>query len=439
MDIKINVLSESENEIEALFSPEEIADDIEKEVAKQVKTIKIDGFRPGKVPIHIIKQMYGNALEYTAAEKVSNKKFQEIVKEKNIRLLNEPIMTDFKFEPGKDLFFKVKYEILPKIELKEYKGIEIEIPDFLVSDKAINEELNRLLIANAEFEDAEVVENKNYKITVDLFKYNDDGKLSESASEKNLEISLLNERVNQQLVEGAIGKKVGDFFEFSFEDHHHHEHEHDHEHDHNHEHHHEVLHFQAVINDVKKILLPELSDEFIIKITRDKAKNENELREQIRKDIQSYYDSNIRQILIGQLQYEIIKRNDFNPPSTLINNYLDNYVKTETEKAAKNKKKLDTKVLREKFLPQAVNLVKWYLIIDAIKNENNITVTDEFIENKAKESADMYGVKPEVLKSYFSSDEMKKQFLDEVVIDFLISQNNIKKVDPEQFNKKEKS
>ncbi|MGE5846416.1 MAG: trigger factor family protein, partial [Ignavibacteria bacterium] len=72
MEFKIIDINTSEKEVEVTLSYEEIKKDIESEVLKQTKKIQIPGFRKGKVPVTVLKRMYGDALEYEASEKVAN-------------------------------------------------------------------------------------------------------------------------------------------------------------------------------------------------------------------------------------------------------------------------------------------------------------------------------------------------------------------------------
>ncbi|MCW8805720.1 MAG: trigger factor family protein, partial [Ignavibacteriaceae bacterium] len=78
MEFKVNDISQSEKEVEVTFSYDEIRSEIDSEVKKQTSKIQVPGFRKGKVPKHIIKQRYGDSLEFEASEKVANTKFWEI-------------------------------------------------------------------------------------------------------------------------------------------------------------------------------------------------------------------------------------------------------------------------------------------------------------------------------------------------------------------------
>ena len=74
MEYKLNELNSSEQEVEVSYAYDEIKKEIETEVRKQTKNIQMPGFRKGKVPLGVLKKMYGDALEHEASEKVANSK-----------------------------------------------------------------------------------------------------------------------------------------------------------------------------------------------------------------------------------------------------------------------------------------------------------------------------------------------------------------------------
>ncbi len=89
--------------------------------------------------------------------------------------------------------------------------------------------------------------------------------------------------------------------------------------------------------------LPKLNEELIKKATKDKVSTEPELKEEIRKDIQNYYDQRTEELVRGKLVSEIVKSNDFVPPKSLVNNILEEYVKNEEEQSKKSKYPLTKK------------------------------------------------------------------------------------------------
>jgi len=339
LDIKIKDITTSEQELEATYKYDEIKDQIEKEVLKQSKKIQIPGFRKGKVPIAMIKKMYGDSLDFEASEKIANNKFWEISKDKEINPIGQPVLSDIKFKPGEDLYFKVKYEVYPKIELKKYKGLDIEIPDYKVKDEDIEKEILHIKKSNTKQESAEKVVGKENVIDVEVLRINDDGTAYKNSKSEKIQIDLSNENVSMDIVKNSKDKKVGDKFRFSFNDERKIKNSKGEE-----EAITENFIYEAMINEIKKAVLPELDDELVKKITKDKVSNEKELRDEIRKDISTYFDQQEKEFFNNKLISLIVEENEFNPPSTIVNNYLENLVKHEEEHAKKDGHKTLTKL-----------------------------------------------------------------------------------------------
>lgn len=69
--------------------------------------------------------MYGDALEYEASERLLTLFFWKVAEANQLKPIGQPTMTDLKFDPEKELFFKVKYETIPLLDVKDYKGISL--------------------------------------------------------------------------------------------------------------------------------------------------------------------------------------------------------------------------------------------------------------------------------------------------------------------------
>jgi trigger factor len=433
LELNVKELSASENEVEITLKFEEIKEDIENEIKKQSKSIQLPGFRKGKVPMSLIKKKFGDTLEYEASEKVANQQFWEIAKEKSLNPIGQPTMTDFNFKPGEDLRFKIKYEVVPRIEVKDYTKQKIEIPDFVVKDSDVETELDRIIRANRTFEETDLVgEDKNYLLDVQIYKLNEKGE-SENEKGEKLEIDLTNEGVHKDIQERSKGKKVGDSFNFSFDD------ERKVKNDKGIE---ETVkeHFdyKVKINGIKKIISPELTEEFIKKVTKDKISNEEDLRNEIRKDIEHYYEHRTEEFLHGKLITSIIKNNDFDPPKTLVNNILEELVRNEEEYIKKQGyPKISREDLKDRYIITAENDVKWFLIKAEILKKENITITDEEIKTLAEKDAEKTGISSEKLMNYYKNSAQNEKLLDKKLFDFLKEKNDIVKVDPEKLTKSE--
>ena len=433
MEFNEKELSSSEKEIEITLVYEEVKNDIETEVKKQSRSIQIPGFRKGKVPMTILKKRFGDALEYEASEKVANSRFWKIADEKELKPIGQPIITDFNFKPGEDLRFKVKYEIVPDINAKDYTAQKIEIPDFQIKDDEVEKEIDYVIQSNRTLEDAEIVgEDKNYLLDVILYRLKDTGEKENSKGEK-IEIDLSKEGVNKEIIENARKKKPGDIFKFGFDD------ERTTKNDKGEEEKiKEHFEYEVEIKGIKKIVLPELNEELVKKVTKDKVSTVDEFRKDIRKDIQSYYDQRSDEFLRNRLINSIIKNNDFVPPSTLVNNILDQIVKNETEHYKKHEHgNPDVNALKERYLKTAENDVKWFLLKDDIIKKEDISIPEEELKEMAEKDAEKTGISVDKLLNYYKNSGQNERLLDKKLFDFLKEKNNIVKVDPEKLNKTE--
>lgn len=433
MELNVKELSASEKEIEITLKFDDVKNDIEAEVKKQTKSIQLPGFRKGKVPMNILKKRFGDALEYEASEKIANKHFWEIAKEKDLNPIGQPTMTDLDFKPGEDLSFKVKYEVIPQIELKDFTDQKIEVPDFKVKDSDVEKEVDHLVRSNKTLEDAEVIgDANNYLLDALVYRLNDKGEPENEKGEK-LEIDLSNEGVNKDILENSKGKKAGDSFTFSFDE------ERTVKNDKgDDEKVKENFSYKVEIKGIKKIIFPELNEEFVKKITKDKVSNEEDLKKEIKKDIESYYEGKTEEILRGMLIATIVKNNEFTPPSALVNNILEELVKDEEEYLKKQGyPTVNTGELRERFKTTAENDVKWFLIKSELIKKENFSVTDEELKELAEKDAEKTGISVEKLLNYYKNSGQNDKILDQKLFDFLKEKNNIVKVDPEKFNKSE--
>jgi len=434
LEYKINEISLTEKEIEVTLLFDEIKTDVESEVKKQTKGIQIAGFRKGKVPPALIKKMYGDALEHEASEKVANHQFWEIAKENHLHPIGQPTMTDIQFKPGENLFFKVKYEVVPKLELKDYTGLNIDIPKFEVKDEEVEAEIKYILKANGTNEPAdEVGEDRNFILDLEMKRVDEDGNVIEGTKPESIQIDLTNERVQQDIVDNAKGKKTGESFSFSFTDERTEKDENGEEKKVS-----EKYIYSAFIKGIRKIVSPELNEELIKKVTKDKVTNETDLRAEIRKDIQAYYDQKTEEMTQDRLFSLIVKNNDFVPPVSLVNNILEDMVKNEEETSKKQGyKKYDKVEASNRLRKSAEYNVKWYLIKEAIQKKENIIISDEELAELAAIDAEKTGIAVDKLINYYKSSNYGEKLIDKKTYDFLKEKNNINSVDPETFSQKE--
>ncbi len=136
----------------------------------------------------------------------------------------------------------------------------------------------------------------------------------------------------------------------------------------------------------------------------------------------------------GKLVTEIIKNNDFNPPKTLVNNILEEYVKNEEEQAKKSKYPFNKEEAKTRLLKSAEIEVKWYLIKNEIQKLENIIITDDDLKELAEKDSQKTGIPVDKLLNYYKSSNQFEKTLDQKLFEFLKTNNTLNKVHPDKLN-----
>lgn len=427
MEKKINVLNESVSEMEITFAADEISEDIKSEISKQSKKIQIDGFRKGKAPQSVIKKLYGDSLEYEAAEKVANKKFWNSVDSQNIKPLGEPVMTSFDYKPGGELKFKIKFEVYPNIELKQYKNIDITLPKYSVTEKDVEEQLKSVRQSRASFVDAEVVEGNEFHVTIDLQEKDANGKPILGKEYKGMTVDLSRATTNPQIVENSQTKKVGENFEFVFVDAHTHKKD-----DGTEEEHSEEKRFDATITKIQKQVLPPIDEAFVHSITRGEHSDEAGLKTFLREMLDNEVERTTEKMLNNTLDSKLIEYNNFEPPKTLVDYFFNKILKEEKEQRGKNFK--PTKEFEEQMRWDTETMFKLQVIREKIVEAENLELTNEIVEKFLEEDSRMLKVPIEKLRAVAENEEKRREFSNRLYRNFLKQSNNIKYVSDEKLS-----
>ncbi len=429
MELKINEVSTGVNEIEVDLTYDEIKPEIEEAYKKESKTITIDGFRKGKAPMHFIKKMYGEAIEYKASEDIAQKKFWDIAGEKGLKPISVPQLTDLDFVPFEKLSFKIKYEVKPKLELKDYTGLEIEKHLFNVKDEDIESEIKYMYKANGSYEPAEVVENEDYRITCDLERTNNDEHAHEAPKSENIVIDLSDPKVNEEIVKSAMGKKIGEKFSFTFVD----------EHMHGEEAHRVEYAYDGLIKKIEKFVNPAETEEFFKKISQNKATNLAELKAELVSNVESYYKNQSEQIYLNSLLNEVVKNNDFPAPPGYTESILKQFVDMEKENAKRYKDPhFDEKAAEEQLKDKAEWNAKWRIILENIAEKENLKVEESELEELAKKESEGTGISVAKLMKYYKDTNREELLLEDKVVKFLTDNNKAKEIDANEKVKTEK-
>jgi trigger factor len=144
MQFTVNTTSGLERRIEVQIPEARVAGEVDRRLRDLSRTVKVQGFRPGKVPLPIIKQKYGSQVHGDAISELIRQGYSDAVKQENLRPASSPNIEPIQIEPGADLKFAAVIEVMPEVVVKPVAEVKIERPKADVTDADVDAMLDSM-------------------------------------------------------------------------------------------------------------------------------------------------------------------------------------------------------------------------------------------------------------------------------------------------------
>ncbi len=424
MEVTIKSNTDCEQEMQITMSQEELAPHFEKAYREAAPALEIKGFRKGKVPMHMIKKMFGASIEYQAVEDISNDMFRKEIETRDINPIGTPTIVKLDFKPGTPLTYAIKYEVRPQFELKDYSGLTIEKYIHNSNDTELNNEIERLQQTNSTLEEAQKIDDENYVATVDMVDFDEKGTILSTSKREGMRIYLKEKSTEKEIKEALQGISVGEVKDVKFT------HQHgDHSHD---------VHLQLTVKKIEKVILPTADDTLAQKISNGKFQTIEELKQNIKKDLEDFWKERSDRRFENDLLSEIVKQYDFTIPESLIQNVTDTFIE-DAKNQQPNKqlpKNFNKKQYREQSRETAIWQSKWLLIKEKFITKEKIEIADAEIEKIAEEESAKLNIDKERLVNFYkSSDNALERLKYTRLIDILKQNVKITEVVTDDYSK----
>lgn len=398
-------------------------DAVNKVYKREVKKITIPGFRKGKAPRALIEKEYGAEVFYEDAMRdLYPEALESAAKEANLTLVRDKIDLDV-VEAGKNGFtFKAVVTVEPEISIDNYKGIEIKPMSLEITEEDIDVDVKRIQERNSRLVTVEDRPAENGDIAVIDFEGFLDGVAFDGGKAENYSLTLGDGQFIPGFEEQIVGHNTDEEFTINvtFPE----------------EYQAEELagkatEFKIKLHEIKKRELPEVNDEFVQDVSEfdNVADFRNDLKEKLQKsreeEAENDKNNQISKKLAELLVAEI--------PQAMYENQIDNIIgEFEMNLRAQGLDintymqymGLDEAALREQYKERAENQVKVRLALKAVAEKENITVTDEEVEEEYKNVAEAYKVEVERVKAAFTAEEIASDLKAKKAID-LVRDNTV--------------
>ena len=403
------------------------ASEIDEKVQSRLREIgknqKIPGFRPGKAPMSILKQRFGQAVMGEVLERAVGDSSQQVIQERGLRPAGQPDISVESFDEGQDLVYRMKLELLPDIEPMDFSQIQVTTQKIEVPDHEVDEALERLASQQKESKPVEEPRpaRKGDILVVD-FSGEVDGEKYPGMEAEDHHLELGSNRFVEGFEDQLIGIQPGEekTVEVTFPEGYM-----------NSQLSGKTAQFHVKVKELREAEPVEINDEFAQKFGEEDL---NGLKERVRDQIRQDYERLTRQRTKRQLLDQLADGHSFDVPQSMVDSEF-NAIWQQIEQDRQNGQ-LDAEdaekseeQLQEEYKQIAERRVRLGLLLSEVGRNQQIDVTQEELNKALIEEVQRYpGREREVFEHYQNSQDalqnLRAPIYEDKVIDYILELAN---------------
>jgi len=416
MQVSLTATGGLERRLEVAIPAAEIDGEVAQRLNRISRTARLKGFRPGKAPIAVIRQQYGEQVHGEVINDLMRSSFSEAVAREKLNPAGGPRIEPIAMSPGSDLKYAAVFEVLPEIKLKPLANLTIEKPVASVSDKDLEAMVDTLRKQRPAFNEVTRGAIATDRVTVD-FKGTIDGTEFDGGSGNNVAITIGTGQVMKEFEDALLGAKAGDAREANatFGS----------------DHPKKELagkqaHFSIKVGKVEEQSPAPLDEDFARSFGIADGNLES-LRSEVRANMERELHEAIRQKLRAQVLDGLYANNPLELPRQMVEETIQELqVEMLRRAGVRDAKQLPP---REPFEQPAKRRVALGLLMSELVRNAGIQVSREAVQEKLNELAASYSNPDEVRRTYLQNPEMMRQIesqvLEQQAIDWVLGQAKV--------------
>jgi trigger factor len=416
MQVSVETTGALERRIEVSVPSERIEQAIDERLKRVSRTAKLKGFRPGKVPFKVVKQQFGAQVRQEVLSDLMQSSFAEAVTQEKLNPAAGPRIEPISVAPGADLKYRATFEVFPQIELKGVEGIAVSRPIATVTDADVDAMVANLREQRPRFDAVDRECRHGDRVTMD-FEGQVDGASFEGSKGENVAVLLGGGRMLKEFESGVIGMKAderkridvpypADYHNAALAG--------------------KVATFDVHLTKVEEKALPDLDEQFC----RDYGVLEGgveQLRKEVRDNMERELGDNIRARLKQQLMEGLLAANPVEVPGSLV----DAQVREMQVDAARRMGARDASQLppADAFTEGARRRVALGLLIGELIRTRGVKLDRARVDARLAELASGHPEPEQVIKAYRQNADALRQIenivIEEQVVDLLLEQAKV--------------
>lgn len=418
MQVSIETTSGLERRMTVGVPASEVDTAVNTKVKETARRVRIDGFRPGKVPVSVVKQRFGAGIRAEVLEEMVRNHYFKAITEEKVMPAGNPNIEFTKDVAGEDVEFVATFEVFPEIELAGFDGFEFEKSVAEITDADVDTMLENLQKQRANYKEVKRKSKDGDRVKID-FAGKVDGELFEGGSAEGQSVTLGSGQMIPGFESGIVGMKTGETktIDVTFpEDYG------------NKELAGKAAQFEITVHEVAEAELPEMNEEFFAAFGAD-VKDVDAFRVEVRSNM----EREAKNALQGKLKNDVIDKllevNTLEVPKALVEDEIVR-LKQQAMQQFGGGADMDPNTLpNELFQDQAERRTKVGLIMNEIVNKAEIKADDAAVKAYIEEQASVYQDPAQVIEYYNNNAEMLNQVKAVVVendaIDHILAESKV--------------
>jgi trigger factor len=405
--------------------PAESVDSAVKSRLQQLaKTQRINGFRPGKVPVTVIQKRYGQAVRQEIAGEVMQRNFYEAIIQEKITPAGMPAFEMKTNVDGQDLEFVAAFEVYPEVVVKNAEKIKVEKPVVEISDKDLSDMMDTLRKQHASWKEVKRKAKKDDRVTVD-FVGTIDGEEFEGGKSEDFSLEMGKDRMIPGFEKPIVGNKTGDevIADVTFPE----------------DYHADKLKGKAAqftinIKKVEQLDLPKVDEEFA-KLFGIEDGNIESLNTEVRSNMQRELDQTLKATVKEQVIVGLLENNPIDLPKALVEQEI-NALREQAKQRFSQQQGANMDNMPELpadlFEENARKRASIGLLLNEVIKTNELKVDQAKVDGLIATAASAYEDPSEVIEYYKANDELMQQMnnvaLEEQAVELLLENAKVTEV-----------
>ena len=415
MGSNVENLGALERRFDITISLEKLQSEIDNRLQRLARTAKLHGFRPGKVPLKIITQMYGVQVQQDVLNDAVHKEFKDTVQQQNLQVAGYPRF-EAKATDGNDTFYTVSatFEVYPEIVLGNLSNQSIEQPTVKVGETDIDKTLDMICKQRVTYQPVNRPAKKGDRVKID-FHGTIDGNDFAGGKSNDVYLILGDGKFLKDFEAALIDMQVGGSKSFDVvfpEDYH------------GKEIAGKTVTFEVTLNELSEPVLPAVDTEFAKSLGIPDG-DLQKLREGIQKDLEREVSKRARSKLKEQIMQALLSTTQIDAPSILINQEKERLLQNaKSDLEARGMKAKEISLSSDLFKEKAEYRVKLGLILAELVKVHALKATPEQVRRIIEDAAQSYENPEQVVKWHYASSERLQEAeslaLEENVVDWAL-------------------